>query len=164
MSLNSLPQEHTSGHTIICDSREQNKLTFDHPEIAGVKICKLDIGDYAIRFEDGFIPPVYFQRKGIGDLFGSLTKGYSRIKEEIARTQANDLTLIIIIEGTLSKIFKGYRHSGIKGISIIKTLFSLWCRYGVIPVFVKDREEMSLYIINYYLAIWRKRISKESEE
>jgi hypothetical protein len=59
-------------------------------------------------------------------------------------------------------VFKGYRHSKVAGVSIIKTLFSLWARYNIIPIFVKDRREMEEYIVHYFWAVWRKKISKEN--
>ena len=144
-------------HTILADSREKSRLEFAHPDIARTKKYKLDVGDYCICFADGFIPPVIFERKGIGDLFGSLSRNYPRIKEEVIRAKDSGTILIFIIEGSLSKVLKGYKHSKVSGLTIIRTLFSLWVRYNVIPVFVKDREEMSLYIVEYYLAVWRKR-------
>jgi len=147
---------------ILIDSREKNPLTFNHPKITTAITCKLDVGDYTAMFEDNIMSGVYFERKAIGDLWGSLTKDYNRIKKEIERARAVEVTLIIIVEGNLSKIFKGYRHSKIQGVSIIKTLFSVWCRYGILPVFVKDREEMSEYIIHYFWALERKRKSKEN--
>ena len=142
---------------ILQDSREKSPLSFNHPKITEIKICKLDVGDYTVIFDDNTMPGIYFERKGLGDLWGSLTKDYSRIKEEIERARTAGVTLIIIVEGNLSKVFKGYRHSKVSGISIIKTLFSLWARYGIIPVFVRDRREMSEYIIHYFWAADRKR-------
>lgn len=147
---------------ILQDSREKSALSFNHPEVTETRICKLDVGDYTAIFEDNTMPGVYFERKGLGDLWGSLTKDYSRIKEEIERARTAGVTLIIIIEGNLSKVFKGYRHSKVAGVSIIKTLFSLWARYNIIPIFVKDRREMEEYIVHYFWAVWRKKISKEN--
>jgi ERCC4-type nuclease len=146
---------------IIIDTREQQKLIFNHEVISGVIVEKLEVGDYCCYFPNGEKSTVIFERKSVGDLFGSLTKDYPRIKEEIERAKANGITLNIIIEGNLSKVFKGYKFSQVKGISIIKTLFSLWARYNILPIFTKDREEMAEYIIHFYWAEWRKKISKE---
>jgi ERCC4-type nuclease len=144
-------------HIILCDTREQRRLEFHHPDIARTKRQKLDAGDYCICFSDGFRPPVIFERKSIGDLFGSLSRDYPRIKEEISRAYNSGTKLIFIIEGSLSRILRGYIRSKVSGHTIIRTLFSLWVRYGVVPVFCKDRDEMSFYITEYYLALWRKR-------
>jgi ERCC4-type nuclease len=156
-------------HIILCDTREKKRLEFRHPDIAFTKKQKLLVGDYCIRFSDGYIPPVIFERKGVGDLFGTLTGNYDRFKSEVLRSREAGIILILIIEGTLSKVLKGYKHINpknpgtrihIDGLRIIRTLFSLYVRYEVTPVFCKDREEMQNYIIEYYLAIWRKRQGK----
>jgi ERCC4-type nuclease len=151
-------------HTILCDTREQKRLEFEHPDIICTKKQKLNVGDYCICFADGFIPGVCFERKSIGDLFGSLSADYSRIREEILRAHCQGIKLIFIVEGSLTKVLKGYKHSRVAGTTIMRTLFSLWIRYEVVPVFVKDREEMALYIVEYYLAIWRKRVASKLEK
>lgn len=148
--------------TIIRDSREKSPLEFNHEIISNVVVEKLEVGDYCCYFPDREKSNICFERKSIPDLFGSLTKDYPRIKDEIERAKINNITLNIIIEGNLCKIFKGYRFSQVKGVSIIKTLFSLWARYSIMPIFVKDKQEMADYIIHYYWAIWRKKISKEN--
>ena len=122
---------------------------------------KLDVGDYGCQFADGYIPPVYFERKGLSDLFGTLGKGYKRFKKEILRAKENKFTMIIIIEGTLSKVLSGYERSTIGGISIIRQLFTLWIKYGIHPVFCKDKFEMSNYIAEFYCAIGRKYLEKD---
>lgn len=63
---------------ILIDSREQKILTFKHPQITEIIIKKCEVGDYGCQFEDGFIVPVYFERKGLSDLFGTLGMGYKR--------------------------------------------------------------------------------------
>lgn len=160
-------------HIILCDTREQKRLEFAHPEIGFTRMHKLDVGDYCIRFTDGHIPPVVFERKSIGDLFGTLTGGYDRFKSEIIRSQEFRITLILIIEGSFTKILKGYKHFNprnpskkvcVDGLRVVRTLFSLFVRYGVIPVFCRDREEMQNYIVEYYLAIWRKREASNLEK
>jgi len=153
-------------HVILCDTREQKRLEFAHPDIAFTKKHKLEVGDYCIRFMDGSVPAVIFERKGIGDLFGTLTGDYDRFKAEIIRAKDSGITLILVIEGSFSKVMKGYKYFNprnpdtkvhMDGLRIIRILFSLYVRYGVIPVFCKDREEMQNYIVEYYLAIWRKK-------
>jgi ERCC4-type nuclease len=143
-------------HIILADTREKSRLEFCHPDIAFTKKHKLDVGDYCIKFSDNSIPLVIFERKSIGDLFGTLTGSYDRFKAEVIRSREAGITLILIIEGTFSKVLKGYDHSNprnprtkvhMDGLRIIRTLFSLWVRYDVVPVFCKDREEMQEYIL-----------------
>ena len=148
------------------DTREQLKLTFDmeNKYLDGVELCKLDAGDYGCRFNDGHIPPIVFERKSIGDLFGTLGGGHSRFKKEIQRAKDNGVQMIIIIEGTMSKVLRGHEHSTIEGISILRTLFTLWVKYGVIPVFCKDRVEMSRYIVEFYVSVGKQYIKEKKKD
>ena len=143
---------------VIQDTREQLPLEFKHDLITEIQVMKLDVGDYCVKFKNGYIPNVRFERKSIGDLVGTLTSGHERFDKEIERSKNFDVRLIIIIEGTLTKVLKGFEHSKVEGDTIVKILFSLWERYNVMPVFCKDREECSRYIIEFYAAIGRKAL------
>ena len=140
---------------IIIDSREQNPLEFTHEFISGTRTEALPVGDYQAEFECGERPPVIFERKGLGDLFGTLGTGYKRFKRELQKAESLGVRLIIIVEGTYSKVEGGYKLTKRSGVSIIRCLFTLWWKYGVVPVFCKDREEMAKYITEYYLAVGR---------
>ena len=140
---------------ILVDSREQQKLSFPFNNVSEVKTQKLDVGDYGCQFEDGTIAPVFFERKNKGDLFGTLGKGHKRFRREIQRALDNNHYLFLIIECPLVSILAGYEYkarggkkvrSKIKGTAIAKTLFTLWIKYGLFPVFCSGREEMSSYI------------------
>lgn len=146
---------------ILCDTREQNPLEFNQEGIKELRKHKLDVGDYGAILPDGFIPPICFERKELGDLFGSLAKNYKRFKREIERAKKKGITLILIIEGTLNEVNIGHDYSTVEGKSILKTIFSLWVRYDVVPVFCNSRSEMSDYIVHYYSAYKRKYFSKE---
>ena len=140
---------------IIADTREQIPLEFNHEFITEVKSMKLEVGDYACQYTNGFIPPVRFERKSIGDLFGTMGSGYERFKKEIERAKDYEVRLILIIEGSMFKVLKGYEPSSLKGSSVVKKLFTLWVRYNVMPVFCKDRDDMTNYITEFFLAIGR---------
>ena len=90
--------------------------------------------------------------------------GYKRFRKELERAKSKDIKLILIIEGSLSKVLKGYSHSSIKGITVVKKLFTLWIKYDIVPVFCKNREEMSTYICEFYSAIGRKAIRDLKEK
>lgn len=147
---------------IIIDSREGLPLKFNHPFITEVITEKLDVGDYGVRFEDGHEPPFYFDRKSIGDLYGTMGNGYERFKSCIVRSQERNVRLFLIVEGSLTDVFKGYEHSTIEGCSIVYKLFTLWVKYGVQPIFVCNRKEMSDYIVQFFIAVG-KRYLKERE-
>ena len=142
------------------DSREKTALVFS-PDIT-TEIIKLNCGDYNCEFEDGTTSLTFFERKSHSDLWGSLTRDYPRFRDEVMLSKALGITLILIVESSLNKVMRGFTRSEVMGISIIKTMFSLWTRYGIFPVFCKDREEVAEYITQYYLAEQRKRNEKKS--
>lgn len=149
---------------IIIDTREQLELEFKHPYVTEIIHHKLNIGDYAVEFSDGFVPPIRFERKSIGDLFGTMSKGYSRFKKELVRAQKNDVFVIIIVECVLNTILKGIKHSARDGGSVVKQLFTLMIRHHVPFVCCKNRKEMSEYITRFFIAVGEQRIREEKDD
>ena len=144
---------------IIIDTREQRPLEFDNR--VSVVNEKLEVGDYACRFKDGHQPPFSFDRKSISDLFGTMGKGYKRFKREIVRAQEMGIQLFIIIEGTEFKVLKGTRYSKMKPEAVLKKLFTLWIKHGVIPIFCNNREHMVEYITQFYMAVGREYVRRK---
>ena len=142
---------------ILCDTREQSPLEFKHAYIEAVERRGLDVGDYGAMLKDGYIIPIFFERKSIVDAVGTFSKGYKRFFREIERSKANNTELIIIIEGTVTDLLKGTKYSQVQGIQIFRTILSIWNRHKIISVFCKNREEMALFISEYYCAYARKR-------
>lgn len=110
------------------------------------------VGDYAAEYRDGTVCPVYFERKSITDLFGTMTNGYKRFKAEINRAKTAELQLILAIEGKYTDVFKGVDYSSFEGRSMIRKLMTLWQRYGLTPVFFESREAMADMIKEFYIA------------
>lgn len=147
------------------DTREQSPLDFSGYDIVTeVKHSKLDCGDYCVQFKNGFIPAVRWERKSIPDLFGTLGKGHDRFKEEIQRAKDFDVKLMLLIEGTIADISNGTYYSTIDGDKIVKTVFSLWERYDLYPVFCVDRNECARFIVEVGSAIGRKAIRDLKEQ
>jgi len=146
---------------IIVDTREQLPLDFQHHYITEVIRRKCEVGDYGCQLEDGHETPIYFERKSVSDLFGTLSSGYKRFKKEIIRAKENKILLIIIIEGNLSKILKGFENSDRCGDSICQQLFTILIRYKIPFICCKDREEMTRYITEFYLAYGREYIDRK---
>lgn len=146
---------------IIVDTREQLKLEFNHHYISEIIRRKCEVGDYGCQLEDGYIIPVYFERKSLPDLFSTLSQGYKRFKREIIRAKESNVALVIIIEGTLSKIIKGVDTCQRSGDEILQQLFTILLRYKVPFICCKDRDEMSRFITEFYLAYGREYIESK---
>jgi len=134
---------------IIVDTREQSKLLFNGLETIEKK---LDFADYGCEMIDGTIVPVVFERKSINDLYGTLSAGYERFKREVERCKESKFSMIIIIEGTLTKVSRGIKHSQRSPDSLLSQLFTLFVRYRIIPIFCKDPDEASKFITLFYTA------------
>lgn len=117
---------------------------------------KLDIGDYGCQFKDNYIPPIFFERKSLPDLYSTLSSGYKRFKKECNKAIENKIALIIIIEASLTRINNGCERSERKPEEIVKQLFTLYVKHGIPFVCCNDRKESSLYITNFYIAIGKK--------
>jgi ERCC4-type nuclease len=146
---------------IIADTREQKVLEFSHPYISQVKREKLDVGDYQVEYTDGYRPPVIFERKSLEDCIGSLSKGYKRFRKEILRAKESNVLLVILIEASITKVLKGIEHSQRSGDEILQQLFTITVRHRVPFFCFNNREEMSRFITEAYLAIGRDRMIKK---
>lgn len=143
---------------IIRDTREQCPLEFKHRYVEDMLIQKLEVGDYAVQFSDGYIPPIRFERKSISDLFGTMSSGYKRFKKEMERAIAESLLLVIIIEVDYTKILAGYKHSTRDGQEIADQLFTIMCKYHVPFVCCRNRIEMAKYITDCFISLGKKHI------
>ena len=143
---------------IIQDSREKSPLSFHNkPYIEGVKVQKLDAGDYSIVFSDGFEPPIVFERKEVFEIFGTLSKGFSRFKKELLRAKNKELQVIILVNGSLNKVLQGSPFSKRSPESIVKQIFTLMIKYNIWTAFMASKEEMAEFIYQYALAYARAR-------
>lgn len=148
---------------IIIDTREQLPLKFKDKHITEVIKRKLDVGDYGCVFENGHEVNIYFDRKSIGDLYGTMGKGYARFKKSMLRSKESGSTLFIIVEDSMSRVGEGFSRSSIQGISMLYKLFTIWVKYGVQTIYCKDRKEMSDYITNFYIACGKEYVRKQKE-
>ena len=109
----------------------------------------MDVGDYAGILEDGTVLPFVFERKSVGDLFGTLGKNHARFKKELQRAVDSNIKIYFIIEGSFTKVCKGHRYSKMKPYTLLRILGTMWDRYEqhFQPIFCKDRTEMSQIIM-----------------
>ncbi len=132
---------------IIIDSREQRKILFK----CNSEIRCLNFGDYGCELDDGHVVPSVFERKSCADLFGSLSKGYSRLRNCFERANKAGFKMVICIEGTKEKILKGYVHSRRNGCSIVLQLETIKERYGIDHIYFQNRIAMAKYIEQFYI-------------
>ena len=143
------------------DTREQLPLEFSvDGVITEVIRTKLPYGDYAGAWEDKDgkhieFMPIFFERKSLGDLYGTLGKGMERFRRELQRAKEDKVQLIIIVEACLSEVRNGYEHSKMEGDSILKTLFTLWVKHDVPHILCNDRKDMKRTILEMFSAIGR---------
>ena len=79
---------------IFCDSREQKPLSLNFP----IQVKNLPFGDYFCEGSN-----LYFERKELGDLIGTISQGFDRFVNEVERAQYNNANLIVLIETSLTQ-------------------------------------------------------------
>jgi len=136
-----------------------------------VERLALPFGDYAAQFKDGFRPAVFFERKSLADLWGTLAnqKNHKRFKTNLLRSIALGAQLVLIIERPLTTILKGHKFnksgrqvtSAFSGYSMVKLLGTLRARHGLEVICCKDRSDMALEIANRFIGIGRERYNKK---
>lgn len=140
---------------LICDTREQKLLDFKGIEgIKEVVIDTLPYGDYTALINEKPVP-IVFERKGISDLFGTMTSGYARFKAEMARAKESNMKLILIIEGSYTDVWQGIPHSQFDGDSMLKKLATLYVKYDLEYIFCESRRVMARRIVDTFSAIER---------
>lgn len=142
---------------MVCDTREQKPLDFSGIEgIEKVEHMALSYGDYTAICH-GRPVPILFCRKAFGDLWGTMTntENYARFKREMERAKADNMQLILVIEGSYSDVWNGFERSAFQGESMLKKLAMLFVRYDLNYWFCESRRVMSRRIADVYLAIDR---------
>ena len=140
--------------TLVTDSREQLPLEFHNGLFDKYEVGCLAFGDYGL-FLGGNQVPVVFERKGLGDLFGTMGKGYPRFKNEMERASHMHCHMILAIEGSEKDVWCGYEHSTISGDTMLKKLAMLRVRYDLEVLFFNNRREMARWIEEIFLAVIR---------
>ena len=140
---------------IICDSREQRCLSFDGLEgIEKIEEMGLSFGDYS-AIVHGNPVPIVFERKGISDLFGTMTIGYERFKKEMQRAKESNMKLILAVEGTYTDVYQGISHSQFSGQSMVKKLAMLQVKYDLETWYCESRRVMARRIVDTFSAVER---------
>lgn len=138
------------------DTREVNPLHFT-PDglLVDVRRTKLDVGDYCAEYVDGSRCPIYFERKSLGDCWGTMTKGHARFKRELDRAKTSGVKLILAIEGTDQDVLDGFSHSIVSGDTMMRKLQTMWLKYDLMPMFFASRKSMAWFIQEFYYSFGR---------
>lgn len=149
---------------MIIDTKEQLPLDFSkYKEVDSVVRQNLTEGDYSAVSNNGQTCPYIFERKSLADLFSTLTRGNKRFHREIDRAKKNNTKLVLVVEGTLSDVFKGIKYSEISGLTILKTMITLFQKYKLYHIFFSNRSEMTEYIVRFYQSYFKHYRSLQDE-
>ena len=146
--------------TLIIDSREQKPLAFSDEAFDSVRTDGLPFADYWAELNGKEIPLVY-ERKGFGDLWGTMVPTKSnpdclkRFKRELAKAKEQNVKIVLLIEGSLRKVSKGFKRSKFSGKSMRRLLNTLCVKYDLEFHYCNDREEMAITISDMFNAIKR---------
>lgn len=140
---------------IVADTREQKSLDFSGMEgIEKIEEVALPYGDYTAIIKEKPVP-IVFERKGFSDLWGTMTGGYDRFKREMERARADNIKLILIIEGSYSQVYDGFERSAYDGPSMLKKLATLYTKYDLEYIFCESRRVMARRIYDTFSAVER---------
>lgn len=150
-------------YAILYDTREQDIFI---PQILcknGIQTIrrKLDVGDYAIQYKNGYIPKITIERKScIEELLSNLTdrrkdeQGLNRFYRELERAKENGFKVILLIEdgNFYTNVKKGNYRNKVNPKSASGLIFSLEAKYSNLHIVWMDRREVPGYIntILYY--------------
>lgn len=150
-------------YTVIFDTREQDLFipAVLHKKGIQVKRQKLDTGDYAIEYKDGFRPPVVVERKASCDeLIGNMldhrkdTNGNNRFIRELERAKEQDLKVYLLIQDKdyYLKLITGEYRSKVNPKAISGMIISLLAKYPNLHIIAVDKElsPSIVYKILYY--------------
>lgn len=143
------------------DTREQKPLLFKEGIFDEIKLEGLPVGDYWAEL-NGKELPICFERKSLGDLFGTMGVGYERFRRELFRARENNLKVVLVIEGSMEEVVKGHKYSKMSGDAMLKKLATLYVKYNLEYVFCNTRREMARRIEDVFGAIQRN-YSKENK-
>ena len=150
-------------YAILYDTREQDIFIPQILRKNGIQTIrrKLDTGDYAIEYKDGFRPPVVVERKASCDeLIGNMldhrkdTNGNNRFIRELERSKQQNLKVYLLIQDKdyYLKLITGEYRSKVNPKAISGMIISLLAKYPNLHIIAVDKElsPSIVYKILYY--------------
>ena len=137
-------------YAIIYDTREQDIFIPQILRKNGIQTIrrKLDTGDYAIQYRDGYIPPVVIERKAcLDELIGNMldnrkdADGNNRFIRELERSKQQALKVYLLIQDKdyYLKLITGEYRSKVNPKAISGMIISLLAKYPNLHI-IADRE------------------------
>ena len=149
--------------TILIDTREQRPLPFICDAVlTATKRVTLPVGDYQVEFTDGTRPPLTIERKSLGDLFGTMGRGYPRFRRMLQKARQKRLQVILVVEATMTEVLEGDPHSSLAGSSIMRKLLTLWIKYDLVPIFCADAAEAAWVVRELFEAVGRLHVASHA--
>ena len=138
-------------YAILYDTREQDIFIPQILRKNGIQTIrrKLDTGDYAIQYRDGYIPPVVVERKAcLDELIGNMldsrkdADGNNRFIRELERSKQQDLKVYLLIQDKdyYLKLITGEYRSKVNPKAISGMIISLLAKYPNLHIIAVDRE------------------------
>lgn len=148
--------------TLLEDNSEQLPLDFSK-YFEHRKRVSLDYADYWCEVKYGeqeherYTMPIVFERKGLGDLYGTLTRteNHDRFIRMLDRAKDCSSHVCLAIETNLSTTLQGYEHSTVAGNTMMKILATMRVRYDLEVLFFSGRAEMTRWIAEVFRAFHR---------
>lgn len=141
---------------IIVDTREKQPYKFKKSDsCAGMKVEKLDFGDYQVEGHPNLI--CIERKKSVNELYGNLGKNRKRFEAELQRmVDAGCKFRYIIIEDYYSSIFKN-PFSIMKPIVVFESITALELKYGVHFIFCGNRKMAHRIARSFLIKAWNYR-------
>jgi len=122
------------------------------------------LGDYTVEYVDGYRPPIVVERKSLNDIYGSLSKGYKRLKRRINEAIKQKIRFIILVEASLTKIGKPQEFSTRNPDEIKQQLFTLLIKHGILFVCCNNPEEAAEWVTQLFIAVGKEHIRDLKEQ
>lgn len=133
-----------NGFEILVDTREQRPL-FKGNEF---KRHALYVGDYTTT---KLIDRFHIERKSPEDLYGTITSGHYRFRNELLRADQNDIKLVMVVESRkkdfVKKLFDRRKITKLSSEHIEKIINTVEKKYGLEIVWCSSREAAKRYTI-----------------
>ena len=116
-------------------------------------------GDYTAEV-DGHRLPIVVERKSLPDLFATMTRGYTRFRQELFLARESQVKMLLGVEASLLVVYDGIPYSDFSGASCVQKVFTLWLKYGLQPVFCSTPYELARFLEELFHAMARTYVKE----